>query len=1084
MKSTLVACLGMAGLIAGRLGLGPPTVFAASSASESPRAAVFSNVWSEANLALTREVARQLEAAGYAVQYVSAETLSRRGELVEKNFDLLALPNARELPADCAPALEDFLKAGGDLLALGLPAWQSPFYKVNGRWLSRSQYEQAIAGQRPQHSIETFDRADLSQWSRASNESASRTRYELVPAEGGQALHVVIENLTGWETFLSPRWTQPFPAGHLLTCFRARGGPRTHQLSLEWTEEDGSRWIATVDLTSDWKNYALPPEAFKAWQPPAGRGGKDDRLNVRKAVRCTVGLAISHTALAGARHEYWFDNLGTAPHPFGEVALPASPTFPRLESFSPEYLFFPITTPVRLSTPFVGQASRLSQALEAPSESSSEVGKVGCVVPSAPSVANSTEESAGWGQPALPILATGPTPVLRYGIHPRPRGVGFDQGRPWRWQPLLEARSDDGDYRGALAALLVHTQPPFRGGIWACFTPAEPEFYRQPAMQQMLRDVAAAMKRGVFLQEGGSEFFTAFDGQAFRIGARVVNFGREAQSNLTVNLTVGPVGTDRRAVREVPPQNDRPARRSGPTSSALADDGKLMTTPFERSQIDLAPGTEKVVEKIFTPTNWPAEGLTVAASVEREGNSLDLLTHELHVWRPKPKPEFIEARDGGFWLRGQPWKAHGVNYMPSSGIGLASGQYFEHWIGRGAYDPEFIDRDLRRVKAMNLNAVSVFIHHQSLKAQHLLDFLRRCEALGLRVNQSLRPGTPMNFLWPQMKELIEYYRLAQNDTVFAYDLAWEPSHYDEAYQRQHYTTAWNTWIAKRHGSVNAAEKVWNFNSRDSKVEPRASPPPSALRVPHAQELTQDGPWRKMVADYRAFLDDLLREKYAEARRLVKSIDPQHPVSFRMQHAGDPTHNWGGLMPYDFYGLADAVDLWEPEAYGRIGDWEKVKPGHFTAAYARLCDPSKPVLWAEMGYHVWDMKSMAPHPETLKFAARYYADFYRMMTESGADGVFFWWYPGGYRLNEQSDYGIINPDGTDREVTRVIRSEGARFLQAPKPPPPNYWITVDRDRDARGLFGIYEAVKGEYWKALEEGRTPGLKWRQKPGASRE
>jgi len=86
-----------------------------------------------------------------------------------------------------------------------------------------------------------------------------------------------------------------------------------------------------------------------------------------------------------------------------------------------------------------------------------------------------------------------------------------------------------------------------------------------------------------------------------------------------------------------------------------------------------------------------------------------------------------------------------VNYMPSSGIGLANGQYFENWVGRGAYDPEVIERDLRRVKAMNLNAVSVFIHHESLGAQHLLDLLRRCEALGLHVNQSLRPGTPMAF---------------------------------------------------------------------------------------------------------------------------------------------------------------------------------------------------------------------------------------------------------------------------------------------------------------------------------------------------
>jgi hypothetical protein len=188
------------------------------------------------------------------------------------------------------------------------------------------------------------------------------------------------------------------------------------------------------------------------------------------------------------------------------------------------------------------------------------------------------------------------------------------------------------------------------------------------------------------------------------------------------------------------------------------------------------------------------------------------------------------------------------------------------------------------------------------------------------------------------------------------------------------------------------------------------------------------------------------------------------------------------MAYDLWGLRDAVDIWEPEAYGRIGDWERVKPGRFTADYARLCDPAKPVVWSEMGNTVWDPARMAPSPERIEWTAQYYRDFYRMMTDSGADGVFFWWYPGGYRVNENSDYGILNPDGTDRAITRAIREEGARFLAAPKPPPPNHWIAVDREGDARGLVGLYEAVKTEYWRAISEGKTPGLRWKQPPGGA--
>jgi hypothetical protein len=599
------------------------------------------------------------------------------------------------------------------------------------------------------------------------------------------------------------------------------------------------------------------------------------------------------------------------------------------------------------------------------------------------------------------------------------------------------------DYRGAVGALVVNVEAPYRGSVWAVFTPEEASFYRQPAVTNCLQQTLSRMKRGVFLSEGGSEFFTVFAGQQFKAGARVVNFGRETVSNLHVSVKfLDAKGVPRREV-------------------------------FDRV-ITLAPGEAKAVEQGGLSRNSHDAG--VSASLALDGTMIDGLRHELGVWEPKAKPQYIEARDGGFWWRSKPWKAHGVNYMPSSGIGLANAHYFENWVGRGAYDPEVTERDLRRVKAMNLNAVSVFIHHESLGAQHLLDLLRRCEALGLHVNQSLRPGTPLDFQWRQMKELIEHYKLAQSDAVYAYDLAWEPSHGSYAEQDQAYAGLWNQWVTKRYGSVPTAEKVWGVPA------PRKETNSPAISVPPMTQLTHDGEWRKLAADYRLFLDDLLREKYAAARQLVKSIDAHHAVSFRMSCTGDPLYNWDGALPYDFYGLAGAVDIWEPEAYGRIGDWERVRAGDFTAAYARLCDARKPLVWAEMGYNAWDMNRMAPEPSKLAFEARFYADFYRMMIESGADGVFFWWYPGGFRLWENSDFGIINPDGTDRPVTKVIRTEGPRFLKAPKPGAPDYWIAVDRDRDPRGIFGMYEAAKVEFWKAMNEGRRPGLKWAREPGSA--
>ena len=113
------------------------------------------------------------------------------------------------------------------------------------------------------------------------------------------------------------------------------------------------------------------------------------------------------------------------------------------------------------------------------------------------------------------------------------------------------------------------------------------------------------------------------------------------------------------------------------------------------------------------------------------------------------------------------------------------------------------------------------------------------------------------------------------------------------------------------------------------------------------------------------------------------------------------------------------------------------------------------------------------PMRLEYQAMCYDAFYRMLISSGADGLFSWWYPGGFRVGENSDYGVINPDGSDRAVTNVIRENGPKFL-ASSAKPIDHWITIDRDAHPDGIAGIYDAVKAEFWDAIDKGHTPGLR----------
>ena len=183
----------------GRAGAGPS------------RAAVFSDRLPGFDETLAREISGQVQAAGYATEFIGTTVLTNRALLTAKRYDLLVLPGARSLPMAAAPAIKGYLQEGGDLLALGLPAWQSPLYQIKGKWVSRESYEEAIAAQRPQHIVEDFDRADLSRWTRNAGEPSAKAEYEL--ADDGSRQGAAREDRAPGrmgDADLSRRWSSRF----------------------------------------------------------------------------------------------------------------------------------------------------------------------------------------------------------------------------------------------------------------------------------------------------------------------------------------------------------------------------------------------------------------------------------------------------------------------------------------------------------------------------------------------------------------------------------------------------------------------------------------------------------------------------------------------------------------------------------------------------------------------------------------------------------------------------------------------------------------------------------------------------------
>jgi hypothetical protein len=933
-------------------------------------------------------VSARLGAAGYAVRELGLDDLCDPAKLTELPPALLVLPNGGALPAASVDSIEAYLKTGGDILALNAPLWQQTLVRDGAGWADLAEFRRKCLPELLPHVLFDFS-TGIDDWQRTVNDPnnfASHTVEPGQPAPIETALHVTIKPLNNWDTFVSPPLDKGFPEGNTLTVFYAKGGPQTTELAIEWTEKDLSRWIATVPLTGEWQQYVLEPKDFRYWESnPSRAGGELDPANV---MSMSVGLAHTHTHLVGDEHEYWLGPFGTAPRTPDHEKMMTAIKRPMWELLSPGYKFYPCSEVASLQVR-ADQVLVSAAALPLPSE-----------------------------------VRTSP---------PRPRAAGFNKGRAWRWEPIIEARTAAGEWRGAPAALLVNTDGPYKGGVWVSFAIGDLAWYENPEVLDIIGNVVARMREGLFLVDGGTNFYTYFENQDITFGVRAMNAGSAAANGLTAHVTL-----------------------SDPASQSV----------FEKTwPLDIAAGTQFTVSATMRPETWPEKGFRAVAEIRRGDTVLDRTEHEIQVWKPKAKPSYVTVENGDFMLDGKRWRAHGVNYMPSSGIATEDGPYFEYWVGARSYDPEIIDRDLRHLVDMGINAVSIFIHREVMESQNLLDLFRRLDALGLKANLSLRPGTPFDFEWDMMRELIQYYRIPEQDCVFALDLAWEPMFPDHE-GRKRWDPEWRTWIDERYGNIENAEKDWGF------AAPRDAD--GAITNPLGQHTVEDGDWRVMTAAYRRFLDTLLYENYGRARRLVRSLDPHHLVSFRMAEAGNPTCSWDKIIPYDWPYLASAVDVLEPEGYGRIGEWEKVKPGWFEFEYARWAAPNLPMFWAEAGVHAWVESMMTATPERLDFQAEYYANLYRMFIGSAADGVFFWWFPGGYRVGERSDFGIINLDGSDRAVTKVIREHARAFLDGPSAKPVDHWIEIDRDLHPDGVNGIYAAAKDEFWKAIDEGQTPGLK----------
>ncbi len=974
--------LGAAGLAAGGCALG---------ARQGQRAsvAVLRDQFPAVETATTDAVIRRLRQEGLVVDILDGAAVVDAARLDPGRYQALVLGDARFFPADGVSTLLGYLSAAGrapgSLVALGGPFLSSLQYQVAGRWGTREQAIAALAAKATPLSLPA-----ASAWQPAGNTPSS----DMALSEHSGQLNFQIPNLQGWG---NTTVAASFPADHSLLAFQAKGTADTGCFILEWDEGDLSRWIATVHITSSWQSYLLTPEDFAFWPDPPvpGRGGPGDHLRPQNAVKLSLGVDTGHCGAVSGPQQFALRGLGTLP------AAAAGAT--------------------ALSLPV------LTGLVPAPADDAYEA----YTIPGAVHLDLESGQSLVTRLPQIGTVTGAISAVYR------PRGLGASPllaGQPpYRFIPIITARSSDGALRGAPGAVLRHVQGTHAGSTWTLL--GLPTGMLQTAAGYAAEFTAQALRSTLgrpWLYAGGSDAVAVPAGLSLPLGATVLLDRPSEDVTVVFSLDGKQVGS----------------QQVGPPKQ-----GTLYNTSPETT---LGPGLTMAQVGASTTAPSAAGTPTLTVTLSQKGQTLDTISYPLRVYPSAPSRQQgqVTVQGGEFMADGKPFRPVGINYWPRSTSGLPASLYGQGWLSALVYDPTIIEADLTEMQQLGFNVVSGIQYSNTAQAPALRDFLARCDAHGIRANVFLSGADPRSPNLQQLTAVLQAADLPHDTAVFAYDLAWEP-HFGTFANRQGLVGAWGAWVQEQYGSFPQAQQAWGYDG--------------GQQGPEDSQLQQSGPWDAMVAAYRRFADDLITAGYGKVWRAIRSLGDPHLLGARTGYGGTGQMGVVTQMPFDLQSGMLYLGFTSPEGYGLGPAYTNTVGGGFTTAYGRAVGAGKPVFWAEWGASIWGNVAGGEGPQ-----GELYTSIYHMIEASAANGGAGWWFPGGYRVDEHSDFGIFNPDGTPRPAAQAT-SAAARQMAASGPlPTPDVWIDVDRDQYVQGYAGVWAAFGQSYVQQLGAGHLPGVR----------
>ena len=916
------------------------------------------------------------------------------------NTDAVIVCGGADCAAGLASRMNAYLNAGGNLIVLGGPPFQTEHYPEMGGKTIEELAELFAAGGYGKRVCMDFSRPLSSYGFVPDTENPDSKKVEITAALAIEPDERFANRLT-WHSehfSINESFEAPFSLkkGENLIGFYAKADENTRTITVKLIDSDGNVFKARMTPEQDYRFFMLSARDFvydgNRREPLTWRR-HGIVLDMNRVVKIQFGHALSHAYSVAGPHTIHIAEVSAGSIPFLNTDKIV------IDGLCPKYKFFPLrnAASVRIS-------------------------------------------------PRQAILAQQELPLYEdiFSFAPRPQGLGFDNNRRMRFIPLIEVMGRDGLLSGFLAYLLLNRTAGDRGlsrdgSSLAVFTVNDPAFYKNGGAA-LVAQTMSAMLYPVMLTEGGTDEFIYRDDRA--------------EGKLGAVCSVKP-GTDL-SVYHV---------------KLCAPGGLSLDVPL--SSFELTKETERFHYLRFAAPFFAEEGRVTVSLFEKD-TCIDTLSHEVSIHRVKPEAARHYAKiapgKNEIEIDGRPIRFFGVNYMPTYDMANDDFMAFEHYVSAFSYDPDVIETDLQRIRAIGLNAVSVFTYYTpSLSSNNILHLIDRCAHYGIYVNLSLRPhANPFDFSEYEVKEMIEAYRLDQIDTIVGYDIAWEryAGTYEPCYGnikgRKSFDADWRFFLKNRYDSYEKAEALFDCPlPRDASGEV-AGLPDNMLR--------EDGAYNKMVAAYRRCIDHAVRRAHIAACDYIRSIDPNHLISARSGDASTIPLVDPGIYGYDYDAMSAALDTVSPESYALSDDEKSMRQGVFTNIYARYANPDNAVQWMEFGKSIWTGSNFTNNEKMRQFQGEYYRRFLDMLLTGHTAGMFCWWFTGGYRIGENSDFGILDPDGGDRPVTEVLREYAPKFIGARELPKADYVIELDRDLHADGLRSVYCGMEEELLAAIKRGKT--------------